>query len=132
MLPKLNINDSSQIERPGDFFSSLGGLHDADVNLLEWDTTRAELIISIDDLYSNFFQTPEYPGKLSVRLKAIGLSALKVEATQGKYPVRILNFKVSQTSSDLPLSVAIIFGEGKIEFECQGIYEENEEVRKQV
>lgn len=52
----------THIEDPAAFFLALGGMHDArfHVRVNQSDKT---LLIDVDDIYTNFLDLPEYPGK---------------------------------------------------------------------
>jgi hypothetical protein len=46
------------------WIESLGGLHDAEVISLAWTPRRAEIQMSVDDINSNFYELPEYEGRV--------------------------------------------------------------------
>jgi hypothetical protein len=44
------------------FFTSMGGLHDADIRQIVWNALARSLSLEIDDLNANSLGFPEYPG----------------------------------------------------------------------
>jgi hypothetical protein len=46
------------------FFYELGGMHDADLLVVEWRLPERRLQLEIDDLLSNTQEMPEYRGPL--------------------------------------------------------------------
>lgn len=120
MLPKLSSTSIAKIANPVAFFAALGGLHDSDVVAIELDIAQGELAMQIDDLYSNFFQLPEYPGLQGARLIAVGIKSLKISVSLEDAPIRILRMETLQ-QSDQDFSVSISFIEGTVEFACRDI-----------
>jgi hypothetical protein len=116
MLPKLS-QSARIIQNPEQFLQDLGEIHDADLESFEWKAGTRNLIIEIDDLYSNFFQTIEYPGRMSARFIANGVQNLKIDiVTQKAGVLRLLRFQIVQCIEKRTIA-ALIFGEGRIEFE---------------
>ena len=119
MLPSLQ-RELNEIENPEAFFLALGGLHDSMLRLLQWRPETRCLGLGIDDLYSNFFQLPEYPGALEARLIASELLDLRIDLKALCTPTsRILGFYVTRQKNTDLINAAIHFGEGKIEFVCR-------------
>jgi hypothetical protein len=55
------------------FLFSLGGLHDSIVTGIEVDGRSAQLVLQIEDLYSNFDGLPEYPGRAPATIILAGI-----------------------------------------------------------
>jgi len=119
MLPTLKF-EPCELDNPEIFFSKLGWLHDAELLFLEWNVANREFIIGVEDLYSNFYQFPEYPGKLDARLIASELLTLEFDLiTQNSTMFRILKFHVNQDLESKCINGTVSFGEGKIKFSCR-------------
>jgi hypothetical protein len=97
MLPELTYQ-LEVIENTEQFISELGLLHDAVVEKLEWSFVSGEVVIEVDDLYSNFFQTFEYPyqNETPARFIASQLLSFEIDVVMPRnIPARILKFKVN-------------------------------------
>jgi len=119
MLPTLK-HEPCELDNPEEFFSKLGWLHDTELLSLEWKVINRDLVIEVEDLYSNFYQFPEYPGKLEARLIASELLTLEFDLiTQNSTMLRILKFHVNQNIGSKCIDCVISFGEGRIKFSCR-------------
>lgn len=52
----------TNIDDPFGYFDTLGGLHDADILLVAWNSKEKTICISLDDIYSNSLGYQDYPG----------------------------------------------------------------------
>jgi hypothetical protein len=111
------------VANPVGFFAALGWLHDADLESFQWDIFNDQLTVEIDDLYSNFYQLPEYPGKLSARFIASGIKNLQATIIASEISqIRILKFYIVKAADEKRTGVEVHFGEGCIKFECHRIF----------
>lgn len=109
MIPRLGSEHAEYIRAPATFFSDLGNLHDAEIQLVEWSPPHQEVVFLIDDLYSNFIDLPEYPGLQPVRLAVEGVSKLEANVTRDKMSLRVMDFEVEETSADSSLQITVKF-----------------------
>jgi hypothetical protein len=119
VLPNLKYG-RYELADPERFFSELGSLHDAVLLALEWNPATRQLVISVDDLYSNFFQLPEYPGKREASFFASDLRTLEFDLiSRDITPLRILKFHVTQSADSKLIACELRFAEGRIKLTCQ-------------
>lgn len=122
MLPCLINKHGGRIEAPTLFFSELGNLHDAKIQLIEWNPIQGEIAFVLDDLYSNFVGLSEYVGIQPVRLILRNIFKLDIDAIPDKYPMRIVDFEVEEDSSDSKVRVFVNMGSrGFIRITCDSI-----------
>jgi len=121
MLPILNKN-ISPIENPIEFFSALGWLHDACLDFFAFNFVSRELIIEIDDLYSNFYQTLDYINGVSARFIFSDLDNSCIDIiAPGINANRILKFSIFEISKKERFGILINLEEGSIRFEFSSI-----------
>lgn len=122
MLPRLINETGGRIATPALFFSELGNLHDAKIQLIEWDPVQSKISFVLDDLYSNFVGLPEYPGTQSVRLILSNVSKLEIDVTPDKFPMRVIDFEVEEEMSDSRMRVLVNVGPtGLMQITCGSI-----------
>ena len=122
MLPTPNAEINKCIEMPVDYFSALGNLHDAKISLMEWNPIRKQATITVNDLYSNFYGLPEYPGQTPVCLTAFDVSALEMKIMTDRFPVRIQDFEVDELSSGPGWCILVnCTSSGSIRIVCQSL-----------
>jgi hypothetical protein len=71
--------ESEEIEDPVEFFASLGGLQDVQVNGMTVDVEEQVLRLYIDDLYWHFEGSPDYPGERPCALTFLGVTGVKFD-----------------------------------------------------
>ena len=122
MLPRLINKHAGRIETPTLFFSELGNLHDAKIQLIDWNLVQGEIAFELDDLYSNFVGLSEYEGIQPVRLILRNIFKFEIDATPNKYPIRILDFEVEEDVYDSNVRVFVNMGSsGFIRITCDSI-----------
>ena len=118
MLPTLG-RSAKTIENPEKFFAMLGDIHDAELESFELDICNDAIIIKVADLYNNFYQTSEYPGKLDCEFIASNLSDLMIDVVINKIAyTRILGFFAIQNVKNEKIAIEIRLNEGWIKFRC--------------
>lgn len=68
---------------PKALFHDLGGLHDADIESINWDLRSREFSFDVDDLFSSFEGLPEYAGKKQASVVFSGVKELVMECESG-------------------------------------------------
>jgi len=71
--------ESEEIEDPIEFFASLGGLRDVQINGITIDVAEQVLRVYVDDLYWHFEGSPDYPGERPCALVFLGVSGVKID-----------------------------------------------------
>ena len=110
MLPHLSNEHSHRIEAPARFFAELGNLHDAKILRLEWNPAERKVVLTLDDLYSNFVGLPEHTGRQPVCLVMSGVSRLEIDATPDKFPLRIVDFEIDEATAGTEMHVVVNLG----------------------
>lgn len=62
------------IEQPISFFDELGGLHDAQIESITWDSNQRSVSVYVDDLNANFEGLPEYSGQFHALIEFADVS----------------------------------------------------------
>lgn len=71
--------ETDAFDDPVAFFAGHGDLRDVRVNAITLDIEEQLLCLLVDDLYSSFEGTPDYPGERPCAIIFIGVSALRIE-----------------------------------------------------
>lgn len=121
MLPRLSNEHGGLIKEPVPFFSDLGNLHDAKIRRLEWNPSVREMVLGVDDLYSNFVDLPEHPGRQPVQLILSGVSKVEIAVIPDKFAMRIVDFEIEEVSGSV-LRISVNVGpSGFIRIACESI-----------
>jgi hypothetical protein len=122
MLPRVNNIDETSLPSPASFFRELGNLHDAIVTQVTWNPAHREIILVVDDLYSNFVGLPEYPGLQRAILIMRGVSRMQSDVTPDRFKQRILDLEIEQADSAVQIRVSLKFDpSGSLSIECSSI-----------
>lgn len=68
----------TQIEQPMQFFDQLGGLHDAQIESINWDSNQRSISLRVDDLNANFEGLPEYGGRMHASIEFADVSNVQL------------------------------------------------------
>jgi hypothetical protein len=102
------------------FVESLGSLHDVKVTSFTWMPSRAEIRVSVGDLYANFRGLPEYKGPLPAAFLFSGVSQLHTAIDPAEPGMRIFGWSVRVIPGGY--SSEILFSpSGKINVWCSAI-----------
>jgi hypothetical protein len=83
-----------------DFLNSLGGLHDATVVSVEWQVESKVLEFRFDDLYANFRDMDEYPGRRKGLIRLLGVSEVLIDIESDEQP-RVFEFLPDEQQPDM-------------------------------
>lgn len=120
-LPCPDDNAEQTLSDPRAFFHALGDLHDCEVLMFEVNMTKQEISLVVDDLYANFLELPEYPGKQPVRLTFSGVDEIETRIALDSLPARIMDLEV-EVHSGLQAHVILRFQpSGHIGINCEAI-----------
>ena len=115
---------TQRIDNPEKYFHDLGDLHDARILWLNWNRKAEEWVIVVDDLQSNFADTPEYPGVEPAMIYFRGVSRLLMDFDLKQGNIGI--YELTPHSHDEPRSRWIDVNiqcspEGTVRCQCQTI-----------
>jgi hypothetical protein len=71
--------ETETIDDPVEFFASLGGLHDVQINGITIDVEEQILLIYVDDLYWGLDGSPDYPGERPCVLAFLGVTGVNFD-----------------------------------------------------
>jgi len=102
---------AGNIERPENFVREKGGLHDARINRVHFDTQARLLTLDLNDLDKNLEGLPEYRGArpCSLLLHNVKAFSLDVETGEG---VRIGEARISGGQGEYLLEIDLNLGGG--------------------
>jgi hypothetical protein len=120
-LPRPDDNAEQTLSDPGAFLHALGHLHDCEVLVLEVNTTKQQVTLVVDDLYSNFLDLPEYPGKQPVRLIFSDVDDVDTGLGLDSLPARIMDLEVEAHSGSRTSVVVRLQPSGHIRIKCGAI-----------
>ena len=104
-----------------DRIESLGGLHDAIILSLAWSAGDRRLRIAVDNVNSNTYGLPEYPGPRSATLVFSEVTHLEVNANLTVAGLMVYDWTIERTGSDTYASSLSLSPGGKMTIECQSI-----------
>jgi hypothetical protein len=94
-----------------EFLRNMGGMHDAFVESFCWKPAEQTMEFRFEDLYSNFADLPEYPGRTPGAIILRGTSNVRIDVATNE-PLRVFEFLPQEGTSD---AVQITFSpSGKI------------------
>ncbi len=112
------------ITHPEQYFHDLGDLHDARIVWLNWNRKAEEWVIVVDDLQSNFTETPEYTGVEPAMIYFRGVTRLLMDFELIHGNIGIYEFTLRSHDERQPrwfdVSVQCIPG-GNIRCQCHAI-----------
>ena len=108
------------IEDPEKYFNSLGGLHDARVERIDWLPGEQKFILFIDDLNSNFLDLPEYEGLAPVQLLLNGVESVNFKFAKCESYLNIYEFTIHKSSSRLEVNIKF-WPSGQCDLQCSSI-----------
>lgn len=111
------------LKDPSDYFSRLGGLHDADVKRLSWDPLEHLLSIEVDDLNANFVDLPEYSGACpgTVTFAKVCRIDLQFDASTSDC-VRIYGLRFSRQQDQGYSATVLLSPGGRIDLSCHQVF----------
>jgi hypothetical protein len=122
MLPRPNSASDPSIKNPAQYFQDVGNLHDAEVSEFRWSPVKHEIVVMVDDLYANFAGLPEYEGLQPVQLIFSAVLRIQLDVTPDKFPLRIMDFEVEESTTSPCLAVTIQFyPSGTARLDCDTI-----------
>lgn len=103
---------TGSVDDPAQFIEKLGGLHDVEVNRLDFDVLAGTLELRVDDLHANFDSLPEDPGRYPCILAFSGITrlAIDVEISEG---LRISSASVSSQGNAFTIEIGLNLGGGR-------------------
>ena len=81
---------------PIEYFAALGDLHDARITGLSWDQVEGILCICVDDLHSNFADTPDHSGDRPATLVFGEVSAVALDFPDLETGLRIFELSIQK------------------------------------
>jgi len=108
------------LNNPHEFFSELGDLHDARIERVQWLLHERRLTISIDDLYSNFLDLPEYKGLTPATIILNDVEDIEVNIGPVDDRINIFEFNAKVVDSSINVNVTCWPG-GRIDIKCGSI-----------
>lgn len=113
MIPAMNSPES--------FIESVGGLHDAILDRLTWIPGQRRLELAIQDLYSNFEDLPDDPGRCPAVLALVDVTSLRFDVSLTIKGLMMYEVTVARSERGL-LNMTIAFSpSGKISLDCRDI-----------
>lgn len=67
-----------QVAQPISFFHELGGLHDAQIESITWNSYQRSISVCVDDLNANFEGLPEYGGRMHASIEFADVSNVQL------------------------------------------------------
>ena len=104
-----------------DRIESLGGLYDAIILSLAWSAEERRLRIVVDNVNSNTFGLPEYPGPRSATLVFSEVTHLDVNANLTVAGLMVYDLAIERKGPDTYASSLMLSPGGKLTIECGSI-----------
>ena len=102
-----------QIGDPIEFVARLGGLHDVEVERVEFDPLDQTLVLVVSDINANFAGLPDYKGSSACRLIFGGVKAFAFDV-ETEEAVRISRAAIAHQESSLRLEADLNLGGGTL------------------
>src|SRR4051812_17284468 len=120
-LPRPDDSAERTLSDMAGFLRALGHLHDCEVLALEVNPAAQEVIMAVDDLYANFLDLPEYPGKQRVQFCFGDVDDLDMGLSLDGLPARIMDFEV-EAHTELRADVVVrLQPSGHIRIKCRTV-----------
>lgn len=103
-----------------EYIDSLGGLHDATMLRVLWDSRERRLEIAVDDIRSNFVGLPEYQGRAPGVLVFSGVTKFEADATLTEADLMIFGIEFTSRFSPFACELTLSPG-GRFVIACQNI-----------
>ncbi len=117
------------IEDPEKYFKSLGGLHDARVERIDWLPEEQKLMLFIDDLNSNFLDLPEYKGLAPATFMLHGVESVNLKFAKCESHLNIDEFTSIKPSSRLEVLIKF-WPSGQCDLQCSSVSVRKEWIAK--
>jgi len=104
-----------------DRIDSLGGLHDAIIMSLAWSADDRRLRVAVDDVNSNTFGLPEYPGPIGATFVFSGVTRLEVNADLASQGMMVYEWTMSRKGPGTHVSRIALSPGGEVIVECRSI-----------
>lgn len=112
--------DFNVIEDPDKYFESLGHLHDARVERVDWLPESQELILFVDDLNSSLLDLPEYKGLAPAMLRFCGVDSVNLKFPKCESHLNVYGFQTSMSSSGLEIIIKF-WPSGQCDLQCSSV-----------
>jgi hypothetical protein len=106
-----------------DLVHSLGGLHDAMVFSFTWVPGSAEIALTVEDIYANFLDLPEYKGPLPGTFKFFGVTQFNTDIELTDQKTRIFDWLVTVIPGGYRSEI-LFWPSGRLIVECTSIVQE--------
>ena len=104
-----------------DRIESLGGLHDATILSVAWIAAERQLLIEVDDIYSNAVGLPEYPGPTRATLVFSEVTLLELNSDLAADGLMVYEWTMSRSVPDRYASSISLSPGGKLTIECRSV-----------
>ncbi len=113
---------SEIVSDPAAFFSDLGGLHDTEIERIDFDPNERSLALTLDDLHANFEGLPEDRGRRPCILRFTGVARFAVDFdVSTDWAVRITDTIVAQDAAGFRIVFQLNLGGGPLTHGNEGI-----------
>jgi hypothetical protein len=113
---------SEIVSEPTAFFHDLGGLHDTEIERIEFDPNERSLALTLDDLHTNFEGLPEDRGRRPCILRFTGVARFGVDFdVSTDWAVRITDTIVEPDASGFRIVFQLNLGGGPLTGGHEGI-----------
>jgi hypothetical protein len=110
------------LEKPREFFESLGNLHDCRVAEISWRPKDRQLRFLVEDMNSNFAGLPEYPGREPRAIAMVGLKKIEIDLAFDEATLNIYELEVTHNPSHDHQDVVLKFWpSGTLHLTCEFI-----------
>ncbi len=112
--------ENTLLDNPEEYFSNLGGLHDARIEGVNWSLSNKKIIVSIDDINSNFEGLPNYKGLVSANILFNHVHEFKLNFSLEEHYLSIYDLEIVSNNLDIIVNLKC-WPEGVLQVRCKSI-----------